>query len=271
MKPEQEKLSRREFLKAGIITGKALLAELILPEKARAQVEKLIGPLTFFEETFENSLKRIKKEVFTSPIEVFWAYIKKEGRQGLLDIQSPIVGAGLQTDRAAGSIDILPILEDREIEEVDFIHTHPAILYKKSPWRALVPNGTYEEALRTQKTKLPLIPSGRDIVNVMGRKLYIEDRGFTQLTKDIVVEPSGVWIYDANVNHSRILSFFKDGEKISAKTLRENKRLWEELERDLTNRQSKFWKEGGITPETLEDFKKWAEKEWGIFFSYDKF
>lgn len=261
----KEGINRREFLSGGL-TAAAFIAELSLPKKVAAELEGLIGLFTFFKESYDQSLGRLRGEVFESPVETFWAYIKKGETRGLLDIQNPLK----TTVRSVSSINLMPLYQDKGIEEIIFLHTHPVENYKERYFRNLIPKATIGEAITQKKTNFPLIPSGEDFVAALRGRLFMEERKINQIIRYVVAEPSGVWTYDIDPANSRIRSFF-DEEAITSRSVHKNKKFSNALAQDIRNRQSRFYREGGITEKNFAEFQKWAQHEWGIKISYQTF
>ena len=259
MSQEGEKLSRREFLTVGLGAA-AFLAELAIPEQARAQLEKLLASQESAAERFEDTIARLKKMVWENKNEVLWVHVKKGSKEVALNI----LKSGSET--AAEGVDVMALYKDKEVSRVYLVHTHPASVYFKDP---AFPKDIAGQIHKEKKSKFPFIPSGGDIAECAADKVRLKEMGLKRETGHFVVEPSGVWSYDVDLEHPQMKAapLHRDADTL-ADMYAGSPALRMVLGADLDTQQKKIHKEGGISGKNLKEFQGWAKKEWGVKFSY---
>lgn len=253
MSQEGEKLSRREFLKASLTAG-AFLAELSLPREVRAQLEKLLKTQEFIPENLESTIARLQREVWNNKNEVLWAYVKKGSWEGAMNIME------ITDETSAKSVDLAPLYLDKDVSMVHILHTHPANAYFHY---SLFPRGKVLEIIKERKSKFPLPPSGDDIVASALDKQIMKQLGLSREAQHSVVEPTGVWTYDVDLEHPVIKALI--GGKGSSDILQRF------IDADILMMQDKIYREGGISDKNLADFKNWFKDVWGVALSYQPF
>lgn len=262
MSQESEKLSRREFLKAGLAAG-AFLAELSIPKAARAQLERLLATQEFVAERFEGTIARLRKSVWDEKNEVLWVHVKKGSKEGALNILES------STETGAQGIDLTPLYEDKDVSRVYAVHTHPASIYSVDP---AFPKEIAARIKKERKSNFPLLPSGGDIAEYAADKVRLGEKGITRELKHFVVEPSGLWSYEVNLEHQAMKNAVRG---LDLDTLADmyaaSPALRMVLGNDLDEQQKKIYREGGISARNFEELNTWAKKEWGITFSYQPF
>ena len=264
---EEEKLSRREFLKTGLAGG-AFFAEIFSSKRALAELEKLLPAREFFNETFAQGLDRLRTAVFEEKQERFFAYVKKNKTEGWLNIE------GVMMEDMGQSIDLLPLLEDAKIEMMHFVHTHPILMAEK---KKLLPPETIQEAKRDKKTKFPFLPSSADILTLLRQKIFMKEQGMRYQLKHSVLDPAGIWEYDVDPSHPKMEEITKSlqYEKKRGKTDDEliialpHEEMEFGLDLQLQDKQQRFYKDSaGITERELKNLQDWAKKEWGIILTF---
>lgn len=234
---------------AGAGAGAALLAELF-PGQALAQLEALLPRHEFLHLGFEAGIDRLRKEVFQNGKERFYVFLKKGRKMGWLNIEEHSTFDQVQ------SIDLIPLFNDQEIEEMHFFHTHPfgaGVESKTIHERENVKDNVVREAISKRKSPLALIPSAADIkmaliITEASRKWK------TNAIKFSLVDPAGVWDFELDENHEKI------------KNIKTDKFFLQLLGIQLDEWQKMFFESEtpGIMQKRVRDFQKWAQDRWGI-------
>lgn len=260
-----EKMSRREFLKWGA-GGLAFLAELSLSTNARAELEKLLTGREFIRESFEAGIERLKREVYEAQRERFYVFVRKGELSGWLNIEET-----MSLDMGK-SIDLLPLLEDGKVAEMHFVHTHPLLVVETDK---MVPQETLDKIKRSRKSDFPLLPSSTDFATVAKQKRFLLERGLPQKLSHSVLDPAGIWTYDADIEHpamkdiSKIKEPLTEGESVPDADLlvmsAEESALFR-LGLELQTRQEQFYKNKAGIADTraMEDLKSWGKDAWGV-------
>lgn len=251
----KEGLSRREFLSfIGKATAFAFLAQAGIPKKILAELEDVLKERPFLAEDFNAGIEELKKRVWSEKVEHAWIYLQKGAKRGWID------AAESATENSVWSSDLTPLLEDRDIARMDFVHIHPAILYRKNN---AISKAELLEMQKTKRGKYPLVPSSYDIASLGRLKLLSEEKGFTAKFSALVVEPSGVWHYDVDMAHPQmrmmLVTFFEEA----------NASLQFLLGKHLEDKREVFSGAEGVTSERLKEFQTFFREEWGIHFTYE--
>ncbi|OGZ07713.1 MAG: hypothetical protein A3C93_06495 [Candidatus Lloydbacteria bacterium RIFCSPHIGHO2_02_FULL_54_17] len=260
MNGSPENISRREFLKAAAVGG-LLLSEFVLPASARAALEKLLNSQEYYNETLEELLTRLELAVYESDTEVMWAWVERGGKSYAMNILHKA------TDRTAHGVNLTPLHEDRAVEKAYLLHTHPAALFLVDP---KFPRAKAEQIVRERESRYARIPSSGDIMEMVADRVRLNEMNLKREIKHFVVEPSGVWSYDADLAHP----FFKDifsgtpeGDT-QAEMARGNWSLGMTLQGALEDWQERLNGEKGMSEETRKEFIAVFAKEYGVTFSY---
>lgn len=266
------KFSRREFLKFGAGAITVFLKELLIPKEVFAKLEELLGKREFIKESFDEGAERLRKEVFESKTERYFVFVKKGETTGWLNIEDKMsIDMGF-------SINLLPILEDGEVEEMHFVHTHPLAIAEVD--KLLPPNVLIEIELK-QKSNFPLLPSSADIATLAKQKRFLLDKKLPAKITHSVLDPAGRWTYDVDLNHPEIQKIseskepLKEGETKSEDELLvmspEESTLFR-MGMELLSRQEFFYKDGrGINSQNLEELIDWYETKYGVTLGFKRY
>lgn len=262
-----ENPSRREFLKTAIAGG-AFLAEVIASKEARAELEEILKTRELIKETFEQGLQRLQKEVYENKKERFFVFVKKGGKEGWINIEAAA------TEDSGMSINLLPLLTDAVLEEMHFVHTHPLDIVAKD--YHLTPS-EISAARMKHESPFPLLPSSADLETVVWQKAFLAGRRSKVKLTNSVLDPAGIWTYDADLSHPKMKPLERGAQERIARI---GKKPTEEelmtadsgegalivLNSLLQEQQDKFYKAKGpsMTLDLIGRLKKWAKVEWGI-------
>lgn len=245
--------------------GAALLAGLSLARDTMAELERLMSGREFLVESFAEGVSRLRREVYESDSERFYVYVKKRQIAGWLNIEDTM------TLDMGKSIDLLPLLEDADVEVMHFFHTHPLAIIEKDK---LLPPEQLRKMRETKTSNFPLITSSQDIATVAVQKRFLAERNLPQKLTHSVIDPAGKWTYDVDLAHeamrdiSKSSAPLKDGERVSDEELlvmspQESAQF--RLSMELLAQQERFYKDGvGITAEKINDLQRWARERWGV-------
>jgi len=252
-----------------MVGGAAFLAGFSLTREVRAELEKILSGREFLDESFEEGISRLRRDVFEKDGERFYVYVKKGQIAGWLNIEDT-----MSLDMGK-SIDLLPLLEDADVEEMHFLHTHPVAILEADK---LLPPDTLREMRVTRKSNFPLLPSSQDIATLAKQKRFLAERNLPQKLSHSVLDPAGLWKYDVDLAHQgmKYISMgrkpLKDGERIPDDELlvmspEESAQF--RLGLELIHQQEQFYGDRiGMTEKKIEELKRWAEKEWGVFLDF---
>ncbi len=260
---KEPNLSRREFLKA-MVGGAAFLAGLSLSKEALAKLEDLLGSQEFVQENFQKTLQRLKKEVYENSKEVFWAHVQKGGREYAVNILHEA------TETRAKAVDLTRLYEDKDVTQIYFVHTHPAKIFTQYP---SFPKKEVEKIFREKRSDYALLPSGTDVIQLLADKIAMKEQGIQRELAHFLVEPSGVWQYDIDPEHP----FCKDNVRPRddtdslADAVRSNGALHMVLNDAFMEQEKKMFEAGGMKEDDFQKLNEWAQKEYGISFTYKKF
>lgn len=259
MKGNLENPSRRNFLKSAAVAG-VFLAELSVSGPARAALETLFGTQEYRNESLDELLVRLEREVYLQTNEVFWAWVKRGEDTYAINI------AKKTTDRSAHGIDLTPLHEDPAVEKAYLLHTHPAALFLADPQ---FPRDKAERIISEQRSAFVNIPSAGDIMEMLADRVRLNELNLKREIKHFVVDPSGVWTYDADLGHPFFKDLLRGGEgDTQAEMARGNWSIAMDLQGPLEDWQQKLNGDNGVTTETLKQFIALFAKDFGVVFTY---
>ncbi|OGZ08573.1 MAG: hypothetical protein A3D65_04945 [Candidatus Lloydbacteria bacterium RIFCSPHIGHO2_02_FULL_50_13] len=248
-----------------MVSGAAFLAGLSLARDTEAALEQILSGREFLDESLEEGISRLRRDVYERDNERFFVYVKKGQITGWLNIEDT-----MSLDMGK-SIDLLPILEDAGIEEMHFLHTHPVAILEADK---LLPPDVIREMRKTKKSSFPLIPSSQDIATLAKQKRFLAERDLPQRLTHSVLDPAGLWKYDVDLAHQAMKDIsisrkpMKDGERVSDEELlvmspEESAQF--RLGLELVHQQGRFYEDGiGVTEKRLEELLRWAKAQWGV-------
>ncbi|OHA04785.1 MAG: hypothetical protein A2934_02525 [Candidatus Sungbacteria bacterium RIFCSPLOWO2_01_FULL_47_10] len=259
----EKNISRREFLKTAAGSA-AFLSWLSLPDEARAKLEEILDSRESREERFEDVIARMRNVVYEKANEEYWAHIKKHEKEYSVNIRSHA------TASSSSRIDLFPLFEDHDVSRIDFLHTHPAALLRT---QYAVPEDKLNEIFRRKKGSYALIPSADDFLTLWGDTAKMRERGTAGDLTHSVVEPSGVWSYDADLDHPFIRNLSYPGADIDSfsEMIRNDFRLRGVLHDELRHRETRIIASGGMAKRDLSELREWGKREYGIGISYQPF
>lgn len=247
----------------------AFLKELAIPKQALAKLEELLGEREFIREGFDAGIQRLKKEVYENEKERFFVFVKKGKTTGWLNIED-------KTSLDVGfSIDLLPILEDGEIEEMHFVHTHPLAMVEADK---LLPPDVLSKIMRDQQSNFPLLPSSADIAALAKQKIFLSKKKLPPKLTHSVLDPAGMWTYDVDLEHPEIKKISEFKESLGEDEIKSEEELLTKRSEESTlfimgmeiiSRRDIFYKNGeGINQQNLEELKNWYKTKYGVTINY---
>lgn len=267
------KFSRREFLKlGGGALAAAFLKELAMPKWALAKLEEVLDKREFIKESFDEGIKRLRKEVFESETERYFVFVKKGETAGWLNIEDKMsVDMGF-------SINLLPMLEDGGIEEMHFVHTHPLAIAEADK---LLPPSALREIRIKQKSNFPLLPSSSDIAVLAKQKRFLLDKKLPAKITHSVLDSAGRWTYDVDLNHPEIQKISESKEPLKENETKSEDELLvmspeestlSRMGLELLSRQELFYKDSrGINPQNLEELIEWYGTKYGAKLEFKRY
>ncbi|OHA04434.1 MAG: hypothetical protein A2934_00350 [Candidatus Sungbacteria bacterium RIFCSPLOWO2_01_FULL_47_10] len=261
-------LSRREFFKISA-GGLAFLSELSVSREARAKLEEIFAERAFVEEDYEKGIDRLRTAVFEKEIESNWLFVEKGKKHGWLDI-----GKDMSID-SGSSIELLPILEDRDVSRMHFSHTHPIAVLKADKE---ISEPELEDAKKVRKSNLPSLPSPADIRTRALQKIFLRSNNLPQKLEHSVFDPSGRWFYDVDVDHPMIALITKKENPVPEDAPDTDKLVPSPGESammrmgfEIAGQQDYFRREKRIALEPLLRFQERMKKEWGVELRYEPY
>lgn len=239
----ERELSRREFLKFGI-GALAFLAELGLPKDIFAQLEEILKKREFITEDFEKGLAALKEKVWDTK-EHFWVYVKKDTKKGWID------AAESTTEMSVTAIGLEPILRDKEVKEIHFVHTHP-------------PYG-YSPRKNRDEMRIPAMPSHYDLTYAAYLRAYAQFNSFPlERMRIAVLDATGTWRYDVDPEHEAMRELMRQSFE------GENPQPPPELERYLLEQQKRLDDAKEVTGEHLKEMQDYLSRNYGAVLRYEK-
>ena len=249
-------MSRREFLKAGIVSAMGFLIEIGIPKEVRAQLEKVLAQKEFISSNFEEGIRLLEADVWEKNDEQMLLYMEKWAKKGWIDV------SGHSSEDDVLSIDLAPIFDDYSLTELCIAHTHPAVLYKNKKFD-YINKDLAENILKNKKSTMPIPPGSADIMSAIIAKNLLKEKNNTQTKlSHLLVEPSGIWKYSADIDHhgsSRLYALYEEGNIQGSLQLYDELRDW----------RIKFSQNLDNLSEYINEFQRWIHEKYGITLSYE--